>query len=402
MARILIISNGPLCRNPRVLKEATALGGAGYDVTVLTFRNHAPSEAVDAELMRHAPFRRETVDTLPAHVGPVTRLWRRGLTWAARGACTRFGLQSIHALGPASALLARAHRLPSDLAIVHNEIPHWIGLRLQADGRRVAADIEDWHSEDLLPAHRAHRPIRLIREVERRLLHEMVFTSTTSEAMASALHARYGGKMPAVLTNSFPLQPQPHVVSPRETPALFWFSQTVGPGRGLEELCAAWGRTRHPSRLVLLGELRPGYDRHLRELLPEAFRPRISFLPLVPPAELPALIARHDIGLATEPAVPPNKDLTISNKILQYLNAGIAVVASDTAGQREVLAHAPGAGALIRLGDPAQFAAQLDTLLGDPGRLAAHGAAARRAAEDLYCWEKESPRLLARVAAALG
>ena len=44
MARILIISAGHLCRNPRVVKEADALGRAGHDVTVLTVRNHATAE----------------------------------------------------------------------------------------------------------------------------------------------------------------------------------------------------------------------------------------------------------------------------------------------------------------------------------------------------------------------
>ena len=399
-ARILIVTSGPLCRNPRTLKEADTLGRAGHDVTVLTVRNHAPSEAADLALLRDAPYRRETIDLLPA--GGVSNFLRRLEHRLAREAAARLGWPTPRALGPFGPLLRRARAIPADLTIVHNEVAHCVGVRLLDAGRRVAADIEDWHSEDLLPADRARRPLALIRATERALLHRAAHTTTTSHTLADALHARYGGARPEVISNSFPLQPAPVRDTPREVPALFWFSQTLGPGRGLEQFLAAWARTRHESRVVLLGEARAGFAAQLRALVPESHRPRLEFLPLVPPADLPALIARHDIGLALEQPFIVNRDLTITNKILQYLNAGLAVVASDTAGQREVLAHEPGAGLIVKTDDTAAFAAALDGLVADRGQLAARQRAARRLAETTYCWEREAPRLLALVAGSLG
>ena len=35
-AKILILTASHLCRNPRVVKEATTLGAAGYEVTVMS------------------------------------------------------------------------------------------------------------------------------------------------------------------------------------------------------------------------------------------------------------------------------------------------------------------------------------------------------------------------------
>jgi glycosyltransferase involved in cell wall biosynthesis len=401
MSRLLIITNGPLARNPRVVKEADTLGRAGHDVTVLAVRNHAPSEIIDAELLRQAPYRRVTVDTLPTTGRFSPAAFRQRLTHAlARRATQTFGWQSPHTLGPAGALLAQARALPADLTLVHNEVSHYVGLRLVAEGRRVSADIEDWHSEDLLPQDRAARPLRLIREIERRLLHEAVHTTTTSHALADALHSRYGGQRPHVISNSFPLQPAP-IRSNDTLPSFFWFSQTLGPGRGLEHFLAAWTRTQQPSRLVLLGEARGGFDTQLLSRLPPGFRSRVSFLPLVPPDELPGVIARHDVGLALEQAFIVNRNLTITNKIIQYLNAGLAVVASDTAGQREVLAHSPEAGIIVETHETAAFAAALDNLIADRVTLAARQRAARRLAERVYCWEQEAPRLLALVDTAL-
>lgn len=398
-ARILILTNGPLCRNPRVVKEAETLGRAGYTVKVLHVQTSSAFETLDAGLAQSAPYQRETID-LRSGAG-LAPLWRRARHWASREACARWGWETAGALGPAPSLHRRARAWPADLTIVHNEVAHAVGLQLLRSGRRVAADIEDWHSEDLLPADRARRPLGLLRRQEKELLHRCEYTSTTSHALADGLFARYGGRKPEVITNSFPLQPLAGALQIGSPPRLFWFSQTIGPGRGLEEFFAAWQRCRNPSEVVLLGAIAAGYEATLLAPLAPALRGRVHVLPLVPPAELPVVIAQHDVGLALERAFIVNRDLTITNKILQYLNAGLAVVASDTAGQREVLAAAPGCGRLVSLDDPAQFAKELDALLADPIALAAGRRSARHAAEAVYCWERESGRLAAMVARAL-
>jgi glycosyltransferase involved in cell wall biosynthesis len=151
----------------------------------------------------------------------------------------------------------------------------------------------------------------------------------------------------------------------------------------------------------LLGEVQAAFREHLLTLVPPARRSEIEFLPLVAPDALPGVIARHDVGLALEQATITNRDLTITNKILQYLNAGLTVVATQTAGQREVLAHHPDAGVLVDLARPDEVAAQLDLLLRDRDALQRRQRAARRLAEDVYCWERERPRLLALVEAAV-
>ena len=397
MARILILSSGSPCRNPRPLKEATALGAAGHDVALFTISESPALDELESALVRGRPFRHHAVGRNPSRAA---RLFRR-LRRRAATQLTEAGWPSLHALGSAGPLRRAAFAHPADLTIVHNEIPHWIGRDLLAAGRRVAADFEDWHTEDLLPAHRRGRPLAPMRAIEHTLLHRAAYVTTTSHALSEGLARRYAAPPPTVLTNAFPLQPDPHLGPVGTPPAFFWFSQTIGPGRGLEEFCAAWSLTTHPSRLVLLGHPSPGFLPELLGHLPADFAGRVEILPLVPAGDLPGVIARHDIGLALEQTWIVNRDLTITNKILQYLNAGLAVVATATSGQREVLHQAPGAGILIEDLAPASCARALDALLAEPARIAAAGRAARLAAETTYCWERETPRLLALVEAAL-
>jgi len=399
--RILIVTSGLLCRNPRVLKEATTLGENGYDVTVLAIANVGRYEAFDREIMQTAPFRRDTVDH-------ISRDWRSRLnslssragTWIARNSL-RWGWEREAALGPIAELRRKAEARQADLTIVHSEQGFMVGAALLRQGRRVAADFEDWHSRDLLPTDQRGRPLQLLRRCERELLRRSVFSTTTSVAMAEALATAYAAPPPAVVRNVFPLQSNPRRGPPSPVPSFFWFSQTIGPGRMLELFLAAWRQTLLPSRLCLLGDASASYRRKLESRVPEGKRANLHFLPIVRPADLPAAIADHDLGLALEPSSPDNKNLTISNKIFQYLNAGLGVLATPTAGQREVLDAAPAAGSFLDLAQTGALTRRLDAIIADPGERAAMGAAARRAAEERFCWERESPVLLEAVARSL-
>jgi glycosyltransferase involved in cell wall biosynthesis len=400
-ATILFVTSGQLGRNPRVLKAATTLGAQGYDVTVLGIANVAQYERFDREIMRTAPFKRIMLDHLSADWrSRLESLSSRARTWIGRKAL-RLGWENESALGSVTALRRKAESIGADLTIVHTETGFMVGAALLRKGRRVAADFEDWHSRDLLPNVQHARPLRLLRRREGELLHQTAFSTTTSAALAAALAEAYHASPPHIVRNVFPLQPAPAERLGSADPSFFWFSQTVGPGRMLESFIAAWRETVLPSRLCLLGDVSPAYRAKLETRVPPAKRSALHFLPVVSPTALPGVIAQHDLGLALEAHRPESRDLTIPNKIFQYLNAGIGVLATPTQGQREVLEAAPRAGVLVDLTQTKALTRQLDALIADPARRAALGSAARRAAEERFSWEREAPILHELVAGAL-
>ena len=402
--KILILTASHLCRNPRVVKEASTLGAAGYDVTVMSVSVQERFERLDLELMRNLPFQRKVID-LAANTSraQVTNFLQRSATWSARLLCRTLAIESAQCLGPARALLNFARSHPADLTIAHTEIPIWAAQFLIREGRRVAVDVEDWYSEDLMFADRRSRPLRLLRQAEGFALNHAAYVSATSQSMAAALAEAYRCPRPIVLHNTFPLQPRSRLDRPAGDgpPAFIWFSQTVGPGRGLKLFFSAWARMRVRSRVYLLGDERPGYRQHLLSRLPESRRADVGFIPLVPPDTLAAKLAEFDVGLALEPNWPRNRDVTISNKIFQYMNAGLAVVSTDTAGQSEVMRAAPDCGLLVQAHETTLLTARLDELIGQPGRLHACQAAARAAADAQFCWERDAPQLLSAVGVAL-
>jgi glycosyltransferase involved in cell wall biosynthesis len=272
---------------------------------------------------------------------------------------------------------------------------------------RVGIDVEDWFSEDLPMEVRKHRPVRLLRNLERKLLTLGRYSACPSRAMSEALAREFGCPQPTVIYNAFPWSDRESIDGlfkdrrDRRLPSIHWFSQTLGHGRGLEDLIAALPLLKSEAEIHLRGKPVSGFESWIEHRLPEAWRGRIRVHGLVSNAELLSRIAEHDIGFAGETPLIRSRDLTVTNKILYYLRAGLAVVASETAGQREVAGQAPGGVLLYPSGDASALAARLDVLLGSADILSQAKAAALDAAERTFCWERQEEALLESIKRAL-
>lgn len=406
MAHIAIVTGAHLCRNPRVVKEATTLRAAGHRVTVLGPATDRALAELDSALVRKGGFEhRIVVDVRP---GSTSRTRDRLVRRLAHEAGARGGWERPEALGYGTAATLRAARdLRADLTIGHQEVGAWVATRLMDEGFSVGADIEDWYSEDLLPEARVGRPLGLLRNCEARLVREAEHVTTTSHALAEALAAAFGGDPPTVIYNAFPWAERGAIDGERRDrgesprPSLHWVSQTIGPGRGLETLCTALERVAYPIDLHLRGQASDADRRWLEEIFPEEPGHRLHIHDLVAPQDLLSRIAEHDIGLALEGCDPVSRNLTVSNKILHYLTAGLAIVATETRGQREVAASAPGAVRLSAADSCNDLAAQIDVFVRGPEVLRRAKAAALAAARREFNWEVQAIKLTASVERAL-
>jgi glycosyltransferase involved in cell wall biosynthesis len=115
----------------------------------------------------------------------------------------------------------------------------------------------------------------------------------------------------------------------------------------------------------------------------------VRWLDWVPAAELPALVAAHDVCLGIFGT--GDKALrVVPNKVFQGAAAGCAVVTSDTAPQRRVLGTVPqeSGAVLVPPGDPAALADALLRLAGDRDELLKLRHAARQLAAQRFTPEQ--------------
>ncbi|HEX5407742.1 MAG TPA: glycosyltransferase [Pseudonocardiaceae bacterium] len=121
--------------------------------------------------------------------------------------------------------------------------------------------------------------------------------------------------------------------------------------------------------------------------------PATRWLDWVPAAELPALVAEHDVCLGIfgtgEKALR-----VVPNKVFQGAAAGCAVVTSDTAPQRRTLGDSA---RLVPPGDPAALADTLRSLADDRAELARLRTAAHLLAEQRFASDQVVAPLLGRL-----
>jgi SAM-dependent methyltransferase len=127
-----------------------------------------------------------------------------------------------------------------------------------------------------------------------------------------------------------------------------------------------------------------------------AGNPAVRWLDWVPAADLPALVAGHDVCLGIFGT--GDKALrVVPNKVFQGAAAGCAIVTSDTAPQRRALGDAA---VLVPPGDPGALAGALLRLAGDRAELARLRGQARGLAMGQFAPERIVGPLAARLPAA--
>jgi glycosyltransferase involved in cell wall biosynthesis len=134
---------------------------------------------------------------------------------------------------------------------------------------------------------------------------------------------------------------------------------------------------------------------------PSKWRGHIYFSPQVRQSELVPRIRMHDIAYAGELQTPENKNLTIYNNILLYLQAGLPVVASDTIGHREVADTSANSVRLFASGDSESLANALNAVLSDPDAMWRLREQSKKTADRFFSWDRSKAILLDKVRHAL-
>ena len=268
---------------------------------------------------------------------------------------------------------------------------------------RYALDLEDLHTAESR-AEDASLTHALARTILRRVLGAAAFVTTASSPMAVAF-AREFAVTPMVLLNVCDRRDGCSAMQADARPLeLAWFSQTIGPRRGLEDVVVAAGRADLAASLHLRGLVSQDYLDSLRRLA-ATHAPGLEIVvqaPL-PPDALVAATSRHHVGLAVEIGDVPNSELCVSNKLLTYVAAGLPLIATATVGQQSLGPELEGAVEWYPPGDVAQLARILKKWNDDRSALSRAAEASARAFRRRLHWAHpaESGALVAAVDHAL-
>ena len=399
MPRLCLLTPGHLATCPRLVKAADSLAEAGYDVRTVSGNLTAWGAAADRDLLRRRPgkWRAEILDCARATAlgrSAWTALVQRGARAAVGGhAPDRFPLALVAraSLRAYRQLMRLAAREPADLFYIGGGA---IALAaLSAQGLRVALDLEDFHSRQSAdPAGCRHD--RLCGQLERHWLPRLCFRTAGSAAIADAYTRLY--RLPTLaIHNTFPLPAQPPRIAALrrgEPLKLYWFSQTIGPDRGLQALLPAFREAAIPLELHLRGWCPEAFRQSFGALAADVPNLKLHWHPPAFPDEMVALASAYHIGLDPDPPALPRGLLPLTNKALTYPLAGLAMVVAMSPG-RAALIRDLAAGALIfRAEAPGELAAGLRAWGENPESLARARQASWQAACQRWHWEHAADR----------
>ena len=397
-----------------MLKAADSFRSAGYQVRVVSANFEPWAREADRQLAADRELNWTVVDHSRASANSV-RLLTGARFRIARGLAKFAGTQRLPlaVLGRATGrvfpeLVRAACAQPADFfygggsALAATEVA---ARRMHVP---FAVDLEDLHSAQCRTDSAEGRMENALAEaVERRVFRDAAFLTTASDGIADAYEEKYG-RRPVVTNNTFPLPQRQPDFSPGTGSALrfYWFSQSIGRGRGLEEFIQAVGLAGIRCELHLRGKPVGVYLVGLRELSARS-APDLTIVhhDPAPPDQMIELCRGFDVGLALEqPDDSRSRALCLSNKAFTYILAGLAVVFTDTPGQRR-LALDLGPGALLyQPGDLRVLASGLKAWAEDEASLLTARKAAWAAACRRWHWHhsEEEGALLRAVEAVAG
>lgn len=394
MTRVLMITQD-VDVTRRIVQEAQALVGAGYDVRILT-RAAGAEPGAPGETAGGIPVERVVVRGADPRFRRLYRLL--GVARGSNAAALWSVLTGRHTFTLRAIPQAIAHR--ADVYHAHdlNNLPA-AAAAARATGARLVYD-----AHELFPE-MANRWVRLKRaswrRLEARLLPRCDLALTVNDFIAAEMARRYRVPPPLVVLNCpdpppgfDPEAPHNHLREALGLPAetqLVLYQGWMSEGRGLENLVRAAALLPPTVAVVFMGY--GEYQDALVALARDAgVSERISFLPPVSQADLLAWCASADLGVIPYQPVDLNNYYSSPNKLFDFIHARVPLVASDLPFLRQVIVGHD-LGAVARLDSPQAYATAILAVLGDPARRPLLRANLAHAAT-IYTWQAQAARLL--------
>lgn len=394
---IVIITGQHMVSNPRVWKEANTLASNGYKVTILTTFYDKRKKEQDKQLLHHSIVYKAAINLINGEGTLADVFFGRLCRIASKYVKMIFKIDTAYLLvyRPIKQLkLAIAEH--ADLYIAHQETGLIIGDQLLKKGEKVAFDFEDWYSRDYV---NQLRPIELLRKAETFVFQNAVFYTCPSHSMEAALKNIYKPvNIIEVIYNGFSINESERIALEKKSKfSLVWFSQVIGPGRGLETLMNALLFLPYPVEVHLAGDYADSFAEDLKKRL-IGTNHSLIFHSSMKHHELIHFLSGFNIALALENNFPDSRDTTITNKILQYLQSGNKIIATNTKGQMEVAASFPDSVSIVEVNQPEIWARSINKLIGQTHHRSQEQV---KVFNKIYSWEAQEEKLLQIVANAI-
>lgn len=403
--KIVLVTSGQPSLNPRLVKEADSLFDAGYDVTVVYLYWNDWGTDLDKQLLSEKKWKSIRVGGDPKNekwIYWLSRIRHKFANIFVSKFGYRFGLPELSIARGSLNLMRKVKGLKADLYIAHNlgALPA-ATIAAKNNHAKCAFDAEDFHRQEVTNDYNSGE-FKLKKIIEDKYLPKVDYLTTASPLISETYKKLYPAIHPETILNVFPSQ-RNRLKKKKKNLRLFWFSQNIGKNRGLEEVICSLAYQENVE-LHLLGFSMPSIKDYFKKLSEQsAFRSEnIYYYAPIPSNEIIKFASQFDIGLATETGFPLNRDICLTNKIFTYIQAGQAIIASDTAAQKWLLESYPEMGFIYNRTKINQLTGIIRNYLSNSELLEEHQAKALKYAQNELNWEHDEKKFLKKIVNTIG
>ncbi len=338
--KVALVTASHLSSCPRLLKEAELLSSRGYDIHIVYLHSVPKIEKLDNEIV----INNKSWNFYPIYwYGEKSKFFKKWISKLKFKFFHILNIKSDYIQSTSDVLIKKVLTVKADLYITHH--PSVLVAVSKAASKyksKYIYDVEDAFSYmDTLDI---NKPDPFVFHVENKYIHNSSLLTFASPLYRELYLKTFNidNRMLDVL-NLFKWNEVKQIKYLDRIDlskiSFYWHSQTVGLNRGLQEIIKALSNFNNNKWEL---HIRGHYTEEVKNALLYNTNDRhavanIFFHQAVSSSELPLRTIEHDIGLALESSVSINRDLCISNKILEYLASGLLTIATNTKGHLFVM-----------------------------------------------------------------
>ncbi len=390
---IAIVTNTHLCNNPRLVKEIETLNKIAL-ITVFFFQFDKEKKKFDCEIIdQFSEVRFISVDwtrkynpervfytliskllkyiytILHINIWPEQQLWTGNFMLFQKLNKTKADLYHGHNLGTLAGVVKVAKRM----------------------NVKCSFDAEDFHRGEYTRQNVNQQNTIII---ENKYIPNLDLLISASPLITGEYKILYPSVKHLTINNSFPTNTYlkkvniPSLTAPIKC---IWFSQVVGLDRGIQDIIKGLNLLKKKKiQLDIIGAVSTKTMNYLSKFNTNT-NLEINFMGILSTKELDLNLVNYDIGFASETPLNYNREICLTNKIFQYMNAGLAILATDTNAQIK-FSKDTGIGQIYKRGDYKQLSLIVSRLIENPEILYKAKSSTASNSKN-YSWEVESLKL---------
>ena len=406
MKKILLISNNEICYNARLLKAADFFHKNGCDVTVFNGVTGLASREIYEDIKKSRSWRVIENDISKGD-------FKSKLKWLVTGVLHKlieFSIDKMklpfweaYYLNKSLLLRPKITKEKYDFILIHlvDNLPFAVQLK-----NKLNAQIIYDNQEYFVGQYAAFEKGKFnwVKEVQKKYLPEVDIVLATTNVMLQQLRKDHDLKIPSFRVRNVPSMQTTAVrndsnshqeVNHLNVLKLVWHGMGVyfNNSRGVHILLQAIAQCNENVHLYLQGILTEAqksiYERYEEALNLEG---KVTFLPPAHPDEIVPSLKKFDVGLTAELPEELNQELTSSNKLFDYIQAGLVIISSDVLGLAETIDEFD-VGLKYEPGNIAELSNKIDRLAADRTQLNKYKQNSKIASSQLF-WELDYRSIL--------